>query len=101
MDRLSFPQIEKIHENKKKFSCDYFLNIQFPIFSPRRFDDFLRMIYFEPNGEECVTHYSNCEFYVFQDNKIDLPNLIEQKHRHLIDININTGLVDRFDKFSY
>lgn len=95
LDRVTFPEIERINENEKRASEHFYLSVQFPTFLKPGTDDVLSMVYFEPSGTEIVTQPTSYLLCLIQDPEMDLPNLVEQKHRQLTELHLGPGMMDR------
>ena len=95
LDRVTFPEIERINEHEKRATEHFYLSVQFPTFCKAGTEEVLSMVYFEPSGTEVVTHPTSYQLCQIQEPEMDLPNLVEQKHRQLTELHEGPGMIDR------
>ncbi|KAI6645867.1 Phosphatidylinositol 3-kinase catalytic subunit type 3-like [Oopsacas minuta] len=95
LDRVTFPEISRINDQEKRATEHFYLSVQFPTFCKQGTDEVLSMVYFETSGTEVVTHPTSYQLCHIQDPEMDLPNLVEQKHRQLTELHLGPGMMDR------
>lgn len=96
LDKLTFPEMERIREKDKKDSTDMFLSIEFPKLQTHDGNDYV-VVYFEREADEsCQMSFGSSEndLMVIPDPEMSLLNLIEDKH-HTISRSGRSGLSDR------
>lgn len=92
LDKLTFPEMEKIQENERKLCTEMHLSIEFPKFVVDGFDS--NVVYFEKEAENpCHLHYDS-DVLLFPDPELFLDNLAENKH-HKLSRSVRSGVSDR------
>lgn len=92
LDRLTFREIEMIHEQEKRNSDFMFLMIEFPRIIHSGIE--YAVVYFEKDGDESCQFPTEGTIIAVPDLEISLENLVESKH-HKLSRSIRSGLTDK------
>lgn len=92
LDRLTFREIEMIHEQEKRNSPFMYLMIEFPCIIYEGIE--YTVMYFEKDAEEKCRRHQQADIVIIPDPEISMENLVESKHHKLVR-SVRSGLSDR------
>lgn len=92
LDKLTFPEAERLREDEKKKSSGMYLSIEYPKIIIDNVDH--SVVYFEKDaGDSCQLSFES-DLIVIPDPEILFDNLVEGKH-HKLSRSTRSGLSDR------
>lgn len=92
LDKLTFPETERMREEEKKKSSGMYLSIEYPKIVVDHLDQ--TVIYFEKDASDSCQLSFDSDLVVIPDPEIMLENLVEGKH-HKLSRSARSGVTDR------
>lgn len=92
LDRLTFRELEQIHEREKRSSDYLYLMVEFPSLFIDEIEH--SIVYFEQNGEDIFTCKDKLDIITVPDQEILKENLVESKH-HKLARSLRSGHCDK------
>lgn len=91
LDKLTFPEIERMKEKERKQLTEMHVSLEFPRFSS---SSGISVVYSEKDADQSCHLPVDCDLIVVPDPDISLDNLAENKH-HRLSRSIRSGVCDR------
>jgi len=92
LDRLSFPEMERLQEKDRKLCTEMHLSVEFPKFIVDGFES--NVVYFEKEADIPCHLTLDSDLLLFPDPELLFDNLAENKH-HKLSRSVRSGVSDR------
>lgn len=92
LDRLTFPEIERIKKEEKRKSEFMYLMVEFPEIIIN--DTSYNIVYYEEEGDEVIPCRTHADIVTIPDTEILEENLVENKH-HKLARSLRSGISDK------